>query len=83
MINQVVPYEELMDAAMALADRIIANAPIPVRGAKELAYKSYNMDMDEAFELSHKIKNRVYQSEDSAEGPRAFAEKRPAVWKNR
>jgi enoyl-CoA hydratase/carnithine racemase len=41
------------------------------------------MDMDEAFELSHKIKNRVYQSEDSAEGPRAFAEKRPAVWKNR
>lgn len=83
MINRVVPYEELMDAAMALAERIIVNAPIPVRGAKELAYKSFNMDMDDAFALSHKIKNRVYQSEDSAEGPRAFAEKRPAVWKNR
>lgn len=83
MVNRVVPYEQLMDAAMEMANRIIVNAPIPVKGAKELAYKSFNMDMENAFELSAKIKNRVYQSEDSKEGPRAFAEKRPAVWKNR
>lgn len=83
MVNQVVPREELMNAAMTMAERIIANAPIPVKGAKELAYKSYNMDMDDAFALSLKIKNRVYTSDDSKEGPKAFAEKRAPVWKNR
>lgn len=83
MINNVVPYDELMTTALAMADRIIANAPISVKGAKELAYKSFNMDMEDAFELSLKIKNRVNQSNDSKEGPKAFAEKRPAVWKNR
>lgn len=83
MINNVVPYDELMTTALAMADRIIANAPISVKGVKELAYKSFNMDMEDAFELSLKIKNRVNQSDDSKEGPKAFAEKRPAVWKNR
>ena len=83
MVNQVVPREELMNAAMTMAERIIANGPIPVKGAKELAYKSYNMDMDDAFALSLKIKNRVYTSDDSKEGPKAFAEKRAPVWKNR
>lgn len=83
MINQVVPSDQLMEAALALAERVCANAPIAVRGAKELAYRSFNMDMDDAFALNLAIKERVYQSEDSKEGPRAFAEKREAVWQNR
>lgn len=83
LINQVVPADKLMDAAMALAERIIVNAPIAVKGTKELAYKSMDMDIEEAFALSGKIRDRIYKSEDSKEGPRAFAEKRPPVWKNR
>lgn len=83
LVNQVVPGHELMEAALALAARITCNAPIAVKGTKELAYKSYSMDTKEAFELSGKIRDRIYKSEDSKEGPRAFAEKRAPVWKNR
>ena len=83
LINRVVPAEQLMDAALALAEEIAANAPIALRGTKELAYKSVDMELSEAFALSNQIRDRVKQSEDSKEGPRAFAEKRDPVWKNR
>lgn len=83
LINQVVPGDELIDAALAMAARITCNAPIAVKGTKELAYKSYSMDVEEAFALSGRIRDRIYKSEDSKEGPRAFAEKRVPVWKNR
>lgn len=83
LVNKVVPVEELIPAALELAERITVNAPIAVKGTKELAYKSIDMDVKEAFELSGKIRDRIYKSEDSKEGPRAFAEKRAPVWKNR
>ena len=83
LINQVVPAEELMDAAITLAERVTANAPIAVRGTKELAYKSVEMDIPEAFELSNVIRDKIRESEDSKEGSLAFREKRAPVWKNR
>ena len=83
LINAVAPADKLLDTAMELAERVIVNAPIAVKGTKELAYKSWNMDVDEAFDLSGRIRDRIYKSEDSKEGPRAFAEKRAPVWKNR
>lgn len=83
LINRVVPAEELIDAAIALAEKVIANAPLAVKGTKELAYKSVDMDIAEAFELSNKIRDRIRLSEDSKEGSLAFREKRKPVWKNR
>jgi enoyl-CoA hydratase/carnithine racemase len=38
---------------------------------------------DEAWRLSGEARERIAKTEDAAEGPRAFAEKRPAVWKGR
>lgn len=36
-----------------------------------------------AFEQEAKLSSRVFATEDAGEGPRAFAEKRPPVWKAR
>lgn len=36
-----------------------------------------------AFELEARLSARIFSTEDAAEGPRAFAEKRPPVWKAR
>ncbi len=36
-----------------------------------------------AFEKESKLSSAIFQSEDAKEGPRAFAEKRPPVWKAR
>src|SRR3546814_6796265 len=42
-VNKVVPAGELMSAAMAMAEKIAANAPLTVRAARELVYLSTEM----------------------------------------
>lgn len=83
LVNKVVSYDDLMDEAIAMAERIVCNAPLSVRGAKELAYRSYGLPIAKAFEISNEIAIRVGSSEDALEGPRAFAEKRVPQWKGR
>ncbi|HEY4773491.1 MAG TPA: enoyl-CoA hydratase-related protein [Xanthobacteraceae bacterium] len=76
LLNKVVPLAELMPTAIAYARRIAANAPLAVQAAKELAVRSQYVDLATGLRLEA-IANRLLQtSEDAAEGPRAFAEKR-------
>ena len=82
-VNLVVPLERLMDEAMSLARRIAANAPLSVRYAKELAYRSLDLDDEGIISLTEHIYARLLESEDSKEGPRAFVEKRKPNWKGR
>ncbi len=83
MVNAVVEPDEVLPTARALADRICANAPVAVRESLAVARRAAELTEDEAWELSGEARNRVMATEDAAEGPRAFAEKRPAVWKGR
>ena len=83
LINRVAASENLLDQTLELVERIANNAPIAVRGTKELACKSIDLDLEDAFKLSNSIRDRVRESEDSKEGSLAFREKRTPVWKNR
>jgi enoyl-CoA hydratase len=40
-------------------------------------------DLRSPFEKESKLSSAIFQSEDAKEGPKAFAEKRPPVWKSR
>ena len=75
------PQAELLATAAALAERIAANAPISLRRIKELANKSLGTPV--LFALKMGPGPSPYESEDSVEGARAFAEKRPPVWRGR
>ncbi|MES2399099.1 MAG: crotonase/enoyl-CoA hydratase family protein [Pseudomonadota bacterium] len=86
LVNQVVPQDEVLQKAMALAERICANAPVAVRESKGVVYRSMDASLylsDEAWAISDAAAARNRASEDAAEGPRAFAEKRPPAWKGR
>lgn len=83
LVNEVVPVAELRARTQALAERIAANAPLSVRAAKRTAYLSAHHPLTEAYALAEAIWEPVYRSEDAQEGPRAFRDKRPPVWKGR
>lgn len=83
LVNRVVPREALMEAALAMARRVAANAPLAVQAAKELALRSRDMDLASGLRLEQLINRMLQFSEDAAEGPRAFAEKRPPTFRGR
>lgn len=82
-VNQVVPGPQLMEAALALAERIAGNAPLTVRACRELVHLSQEMGTSAARRAARHLFRPVYESEDAQEGPRAFAEKRKPVWRGR
>jgi len=80
-VNAVVPREQLITAANSLALRIAGNAPLTVRACRELVYQSNEMGRTDALKAAHKLFESVYLSQDAQEGPAAFAQKRPPVWR--
>lgn len=83
LVNRVVPAERLMDEALVLAARIAANAPLATQAAKELAIRAREMPLSSGLRMEQLVNRLLIFSEDAAEGPRAFAEKRDADFKGR
>jgi E-phenylitaconyl-CoA hydratase len=83
LINRVVPAAELMTEARALADRINKNAPLAVRAVKEAALRGLQVPLEQGLRIESFLSRVVHDTEDSREGPRAFAEKRPAQFQGR
>lgn len=81
LVNQVVEPDQLMDTAMSIASTICQNGPLAVRAAKEIAVRGQSLG--DSFALEYYISDRILRTEDAKEGPRAFAEKRPAEFKGR
>jgi enoyl-CoA hydratase/carnithine racemase len=79
-VHQVLAPDELMPRAVEIAEMIGANAPLAVQGTKAVAQFWRRYGLEESMELTASVGNRVLGSEDAAEGPKAFAEKRPPVW---
>ena len=82
-LNKVTPADQLMDEAMAMARQIAANAPLAVQYFKELAYRGLNMSTQDISSLTYHMYDQLLTTEDSKEGPRAFAEKRKPRWQGR
>ena len=83
LVNQVVPAEQLLDAALALAERIAANAPLAVRTSKSVVRQSLELTEAEAWELNNEQFGMIGRSADAMEGAIAFAEKRAPNWQGK
>jgi enoyl-CoA hydratase len=83
LINRVVPADQLMDAAYDYAERIAANAPLAISATKQSAVEGLALDLESAYANETRHSDRVFETEDAKEGPRAFAEKRPPRWQAR
>lgn len=81
-VNRLVPPAELLEAALAMADVIAANAPLVVRASKQMLYEGQAaMGMERALEASTRAFDVVARSQDAKEGFAARAEGRPPAWR--
>jgi enoyl-CoA hydratase/carnithine racemase len=83
LVNEVVGEGEALTTAKQLAAQIAANAPLAVAASKQLVDSAPDWPSDEALQRQHSLVQPVRDSEDAAEGARAFVEKRPPVWRGR
>jgi enoyl-CoA hydratase len=83
LVNVVAPAGDVLKAAEDLANRILKGAPMSVAFIKEAIKKGIELALEEGLRLEADLSALVATTEDSKEGPRAFAEKRAPVWKGR
>ncbi len=85
MVNKVVPADQLMQEAHALAERVAANAPLSLQAIKEIDRATEGMSEEQAFATMRQSDlpayRKVYDSQDATEGLAALAEKRAPNWK--
>lgn len=83
IVQKIVPAEELLDAATAVANTILSKAPIAIRMAKLAVNNGVNMDLTSAIEYEAEAYTVSFASEDRVEGMSAFVEKRQAGFKGK
>ena len=83
LVNHVYPPDMLMEAALAMAQRIAGQAPKAVQLTKRAIQTGSNMDLDSALAYEAELFGLVASTEDQKEGCRAFLEKRKPDFKGR
>ena len=82
LVNAVYEPEELMKEAVRLAHRIVKNAPIAVRYAKECINEEYDLPADEAIAFESRMFGKCFATKDQKIGMKAFLSKQDAHFIN-
>lgn len=83
LVNEVVPYIELKSTVDGYVADILRCAPLAVRATKEASMRGLDYPLAQAYYNRYESEVKRLNSEDSQEGPRAFAEKRQPNWQGK
>lgn len=83
LVNRLTDSGGALERALDLAGRIAANGPLAVQASKDVLLQMASWPVEEQWIRQREITDPVIFSEDAQEGARAFAERRPAVWRGR
>lgn len=82
-VDQVLPPEELLPAAMALATRIAAKSPLGLRLAKKTVNEGERLALETALDIEQRYSTELLHTEDAREAARAVFEKRAPTFVGR
>jgi enoyl-CoA hydratase/carnithine racemase len=82
-VNRVVPVAELDPAVDEMASTLASKSPSIMKLGRDSFYSVWDQGAEESLRLLHPLLTLTTQTEDSAEGIRAFAEKRDPKWTGR
>jgi enoyl-CoA hydratase/carnithine racemase len=80
LINRAIPTGQLLPSTRELAEKIASRSAQGIRHGKAAFYRQIDMPLEQAFEYANEATLQAMQSEDAAEGIRAFLEKRAPSW---
>lgn len=83
LVNQVVSADNLVEASMAMAKRILKNSQLAVRAAKAAINEGVDLDFESASHIEKLYFGLCFSTEDQKEGMKAFLERRKPIFKNR
>lgn len=81
LVNRLTPKGGALDAALALAAQVAAQAPLAVAASKRVIRESADWPADQMFARQAPIADAIGRSADALEGARAFVEKRAPQWR--
>ena len=81
LVNRLVEPGQALDAALALAEQICANAPLAVRASRKVVVEATQAPDEVGWRMSLDAMAEAVRSDDFREGLTAFIEKRPPRWK--
>ncbi len=82
LVDEVVPGDELLEAAHALAVTIASKPQSAIRMIKQAVHQGMQMDLDKAIQYEAELFGMCFATKDKQEGMDAFFEKRPPHWQD-
>ncbi|UCE75142.1 MAG: enoyl-CoA hydratase/isomerase family protein [Methanomassiliicoccales archaeon] len=83
LVNKVVPYENLLDVAKALAHKILKNGQVAIRLVKSAINAGLDTTLEKGLAYEAETQGLAFSTEDKSEGLSAFMEKRKPNFKGR
>jgi E-phenylitaconyl-CoA hydratase len=83
LVGKVVPADQLMIEARAMAEKIAGNAPLAVRAVKRLVYRGADITLEAGIEAERMAWGILRNTQDRIEGRKAFQEKRKPVFRGK
>jgi enoyl-CoA hydratase len=83
LVNRLVEPGQALEAAIALAEQVCANAPVAVRESRKVVLEATNAEDEVGWKMSAEGMAKAMSSNDFKEGLTAFIEKRPPQWSGR
>lgn len=83
LVNAVFPRAELLNKAMATAEKIASKGPVAIRACKRVLHRGQDIPVPQATELEAIAFSELFATADQKEGMAAFLQKRAAAFQGK